>query len=185
MESGRPTCFPDIASRDWCAPLAATPRLDGTSAALRSGRGNPPTVVGHLDRSEHCLDRMRTSVLAVIPLAAVRAHALTLQILDHLLRSHEVLHAVQHRLAFGYAHPQGLQGQLRPLDFHHATPLFAAIVEAHDFHSERHARLRPMKSSRCASRRLASSRWKRSGSSGPYSCSRRSMLAKPSWRIWR
>jgi hypothetical protein len=149
MQSGRPTWFPDIASRDWCArpwqPRRAwteRPRLFGLAGATL------PPLVGHLDRSEHCLDRMRTSVLAVIPLAAVRAHALTLQILDHLLRSHEVLHAVQHRLAFGYAHPQGLQGQLRPL-------------------------------------RLASSRWKRSGSSGPHSCSRRSILAKPSWGIWR
>ena len=49
----------------------------------------------------------------------------------------------------------------------HLVDTDAALVEAHDFHSERHDRRRFMRSSRCASRRLASSRLKRSGSSGP------------------
>lgn len=33
----------------------------------------------------------------------------------------EVLHPVQHRLAFRHAHPQRFQGQFRPFHFHDAT----------------------------------------------------------------
>ena len=78
--------------------------------------------VGSSFRILRGLDRMRAGVLAVIAPATGRTHALTLEILDHLLGGREVLDSVKNRLAFGYAHPQGLQGQLHPLQFRHATP---------------------------------------------------------------
>ena len=68
-----------------------------------------PPRVRHLDRSEHGIDRMRASFLAAISLAAVRTHALMLQLLDHLLGGHKVLYPMQNRLVFGYAYPQGLR----------------------------------------------------------------------------
>ena len=144
-----------------------------------------PPRVRHLRLPEHRLHCMGASLFTVVALAAGRTYALALQIFGHLLAGYEVLHPVQNGLAFGHAHPESLQGQLRPLQFRHATTLFAAVVETHDFHSERHTRRHLMRSSRQARRLLASSRLKRSGSSGPYSCSRRSMLSKPSLRISR
>jgi len=79
-----------------------------------------------------------------------------LQLLDHLLGGHKVLYPMQNRLAFGYAYPQGLQGQFRPLHFRHATLLFSAVMEAHDFHPERHARRHLIRASRRARRWLDS-----------------------------
>ena len=115
---------------------------------------------------------MCASVLAVKAPAAGRTYALTPQILDHLLDGHKLLYPVQSGLAFGYAYPQGLQDQLRPIQFRHATPLFAALGEAHNFHPEGHTRHHRMRSSRRARRWLASSKLKRPGSSGPQSCRR-------------
>src|SRR3974377_2119702 len=85
------------------------------------GQRSPPRV-RHLDRSEHGIDRMRASFLAAISLAAVRTHALMLQLLDHLLGGHKVLYPMQNRLAFGYAYPQGLHGPFRPLQFRPPAP---------------------------------------------------------------
>ena len=73
-----------------------------------------------------------------------------------------------------------LERQLGPFHFQDVAPLFAALVEADHFHAELHARRHLRLSSRCAKRWLASCKRKRSGSKGPYSCSRRSMLSKPS-----
>jgi hypothetical protein len=121
----------------------------------------------------------------MVSLAAGRTHAPPVEIRKRLLGGNEGLHSVQHRLALRDAHPQRFPSQFCSFHFHDATPLLGAVVEANHFHPKHHARRHLIRSSCCARRWLASSRLNRSGSSGPYSCSRRSMLTNPSVRISR
>jgi hypothetical protein len=54
------------------------------------------------------------------------------QIFSHLLAGHEVLYPAPNRLALGNAYALTSPGQFRPLHFGYATPLFTAVMEAHD-----------------------------------------------------
>jgi hypothetical protein len=113
--------------RHWLpgAPPKVAPFYPG--ANIRLARAAVPARIRHFDTTEYGADDCAAAILAGISAMAVWTHTPLLQMLVHLLRNYDILHAGQQRLPLAQAQTQRFHRQFPSLDCKHLPSLFGAV----------------------------------------------------------